>query len=110
MMVRRYHGRSPLVPIRLHRSSVLPSEGFVHGFPERGGGVSTGARASLNLGVRWGDDRAKVDENRRGLPEHAGYAPEQLQVMRHVHGTIVWRVGEPLADDADFDGLVSDRI
>ena len=54
-----------VVPIRLYTSQVLPREGFVHGFPERDGGVSTGARASLNLGKRWGDDEANVMENRR---------------------------------------------
>ncbi len=91
------------------RSRVIP-DGFVHGFPERTGGVSTGLRASLNLGVRWGDDRANVDENRRRLAAHAGYAPEQLQMMRHVHGTAVWRVGEPVGDDAQFDGLVCDQV
>jgi YfiH family protein len=96
--------------IRLHTSPVIPREGFVHGFPERGGGVSTGLRASLNLGVRWGDDRANVDENRRRLAEHAGYAPEQLQAMRHVHGTAVWVVGEPVPEPGEFDGLVCDRV
>lgn len=95
--------------IRLHRSPVIPSEGFTHGFPERTGGVSTGARASLNLGMRWGDDRASVETNRRLVAEHAGYDPAQLQVTRHVHGTSVWRVGEPLAEGAEFDGLVCDR-
>ncbi|MCW5804148.1 MAG: laccase domain-containing protein [Deltaproteobacteria bacterium] len=95
--------------IRVHRSEVIPREGFVHGFPERTGGVSTGPRASLNLGARWGDDRANVDANRRLLAEHAGYDPAQLVATRHVHGTAVWRVGEPLADDAEFDGLVCDR-
>lgn len=94
--------------IRLHRSPVIP-HGFVHGFPERGGGVSVGPRASLNLGARWGDDRANVMENRRRLAEHAGYDPAQLVATRHVHGTAVWKVGEPLADDAEFDGLVCDR-
>jgi hypothetical protein len=96
-------------PIRVLRSRVIP-DGFVHGFPERTGGVSTGARASLNLGVRWGDDRANVDENRRRLAAHAGYAPDQLQVMRHVHGTNVWRVGEPVPEQAEFDGLVCDQV
>ena len=95
--------------IRLYRSPVLPETGFVHGFPERGGGVSQGLRSSLNLGVRWGDDRANVDANRRRLAAHAGFDFDQLQMIRHVHGTNVWRVGEPLADDAEFDGLVSDR-
>lgn len=96
-------------PIRLYRSSVIPA-GFIHGFPERGGGISTGPRSSLNLGARWGDDRATVDTNRRLLAEHAGYDPTQLIATRHVHGTSVWKIGEPLADDAEFDGLVCDRV
>ncbi|CAN5654467.1 peptidoglycan editing factor PgeF [soil metagenome] len=95
--------------IRLYTSPVLPSDGFVHGFPERGGGVSTGARASLNLGKRWGDTVENVEENRRLLAVHAGYEPSALQATRHVHGTAVWAVGEPLAIDAAFDGLVCDR-
>ncbi len=95
--------------IRLHTSPVLPTEGFIHGFPERGGGVSTGPRASLNLGKRWGDRLENVDENRRLLARAAGYEPAQLQATRHVHGTAVWAVGEPLAADAEFDGLVCDR-
>lgn len=92
--------------IQLHRSSVIPDDGFVHGFPERTGGVSTGLRASLNLGVRWGDDPEHVDTNRRLLAEHAGYDPAMLQVMRHVHGADVWTVGTPVGDDATFDALV----
>ena len=96
--------------IRLVRSPVIPEDGFTHGFPERTGGVSTGPRASLNLGVRWGDDADNVAVNRRRLAEHAGYDPAQLQVTRHVHGTDVWAVGEPLDDDARFDGLVCDRV
>jgi YfiH family protein len=95
--------------IRLHRSAAIPSEGFLHGFPERTGGVSTGARASLNLGVRWGDDRERVEINRRRLAEFAGYDPAALQATRHVHGTDVWTVGAPLADGAEYDGLVCDR-
>ena len=96
--------------IRIYRSRVIPERGFLHGFPERTGGVSLGPRASLNLGVRWGDDREHVAVNRRRLAEHAGYDPEALQIMRHVHGTDVWTVGEPVDDDATFDGLVCDRV
>ncbi len=96
--------------IRLHVSPVLPTEGFTHGFPERRGGVSTGLRSSLNLGKRWGDDVANVERNRTLLAEHAGYAPDQLVATRHVHGTNVYRVGEPLGTDAEFDGLVCDRV
>jgi hypothetical protein len=95
--------------IRILRSPLIPDDRFVHGFPERTGGVSTGARASLNLGVRWGDDRENVEQNRRLLAAHAGYAPDDLIVTRHVHGTRVWQVGEPLPDPAEFDGLVCER-
>jgi YfiH family protein len=70
--------------------------------------VSTGLRASLNLGKRWGDDAANVEENRRLLAEHAGYDPAQLQATRHVHGTDVWKVGDP--EVAECDGLVCDRV
>ena len=94
--------------IRIHRSPTIP-DGFVHGFPERHGGVSSGLRSSLNLGKRWGDDADNVDRNRRILAEHAGYDPAQLVATRHVHGTNVYRVGEPLPPDAEFDGLVCDR-
>jgi len=95
--------------IRLYRSSVIPSQGFLHGFPERTGGVSTGLRSSLNLGVSWGDAREHVEINRRRLAEHAGYDPGQVQMARHVHGADIWTVGQPLADGAQFDGLVCDR-
>jgi polyphenol oxidase len=95
--------------IRIHRSPVLPTDGFTHGFPERHGGVSTGLRSSLNLGKRWGDDADNVEQNRRLLAAHAGYDAAQLVATRHVHGTDVYQVGEPLAADAEFDGLVCDR-
>ncbi len=95
--------------IAILSSSLIPDDKFMHGFPERHGGVSTELRESLNLGYRWGDDRANVDQNRRLLAHQVGYEPEALVVTKHVHGTNVWRVGEPLPDPAEFDGLVSDR-
>lgn len=100
-----------MTAIRLHVSAVLSELGdqIIHGFPERSGGVSTGLRASLNLGTRWGDDPGNVEENRRRLAEFAGYPPDALVAMRHVHGTAVWSVGEPIGASAEFDGLVCDR-
>lgn len=97
--------------IRIQRSPLIPDGpgGFVHGFPDRTGGVSEGLRASLNLGYRWGDDQAKVAENRARLAAAAGFDIAQLQVTKHVHGTKVWRVGEPLPEPPEFDGLVCDR-
>lgn len=100
-----------MTAIRLHTSALLSDADFaiVHGFPERSGGVSTGLRASLNLGTRWGDARANVDENRRRLANFAGYDADALVAMRHVHGTAVWAVGEAMGESAEFDGLVCDR-
>lgn len=96
-------------PIKILRSPVIPA-GFVHGFPERTGGVSSGPRASLNLGWRWGDDQAVVDRNRALLAAHVGYDAAALVVTRHVHGTRVWLVGEDDAGEPpEFDGLVCDR-
>lgn len=95
--------------LRILRSSVIPSDRFVHGFPERWGGVSHGARSSLNLGYRWGDEPERVDENRRRVAASAGYEPEALAVTKHVHGTRVWCVDERLPDPPEFDGLVADR-
>ncbi len=95
--------------IRVLRSPQLDDAIFVHGFPERTGGESVGPRASLNLGYRWGDDEALVRRNRARLAVHAGFSLDALQVTKHVHGTAVWTVGDPLPDPPEFDGLVSDR-
>src|SRR5215475_15647496 len=91
------------------RSPVIPQGDFVHGFPTRIGGVSTGKRSSLNLGYRWGDDAANVAENRRRVAEAAGFDLGRLQVTKHVHGTRVWVVGDPAPDPPEFDVLVGDR-
>jgi len=90
-------------------SPVIPRDGFVHGFPTRHGGVSTGKRASLNLGTRWGDDADNVAENRRRVARAAGFDVARLQVTKHVHGTDVWVVGDPAPELAEFDILVGDR-
>ncbi len=107
-MLERYHvaagaGAHPRARVAGHPGRLPPW------FPSAAAGVSTGARASLNLGKRWGDDPAAVDANRDRLAAFAGYPPDQLQMMRHVHGTNVWRVGEPVPELAEFDGLVCDR-
>lgn len=95
--------------IRILRSPVIPDDLFWHGFPERTGGVSEGTWGSLNLSARRGDDPAKVAENFRRVATAAGYEAEKLAVTKHVHGNRVWRVGEPLPEPPEFDGLVSDR-
>lgn len=54
----------------------------------RGGGVSTGPYASLNLGGHVGDDPLCVAENRRRLREHAGL-PAEPAWLHQVHGVAV---------------------
>src|SRR5215470_17819214 len=70
------------------RSAQIP---FPHGFTTREGGVSEGAYASLNLGSKWGDDPARVRENRRRFFREAGIS--RLFSVTQVHGADVARVG-----------------
>ncbi len=77
-------------------------------FSTRGGGVSEGPYASLNLGRMTGDDVECVDENRRLLCAEVGVDPELLALNRQVHSTLVHRAvagtrGEP------GDGLWTDE-
>ncbi|HEY2900339.1 MAG TPA: peptidoglycan editing factor PgeF [Polyangia bacterium] len=78
----------PLV-VPLLRSAVMPA-GFRHGFSLRGGGVSAGAFASMNLGSKWGDTRENVLENRRRLRRAAGH--DVMYAATQVHGATVARV------------------
>lgn len=64
---------------------------------QRSGGVSTGAFASLNLGLHVGDERQHVLENRSRL-EHL--APGPILWLNQVHGTEVF--------DADLGDILSD--
>src|SRR5437773_9671807 len=80
--------------VLLLRSPVIPEE-FAHGFTTREGGVSEGPYATLNLGSKWGDDPARVRENRRRFFREAGI--ERLFSVTQVHGQDVARIG-PEAD------------
>lgn len=64
----------------------------------REGGASRGAYASLNLGLRSGDDEAAVRENRRRLEALLPSAPVWL---RQVHGTRVADADAARADGAE---------
>src|SRR5215470_13117816 len=70
------------------RSAQIP---FPHGFTTREGGVSEGSYAALNLGSKWGDDPARVRENRRRFFRAAGI--ERLWSVTQVHGADVTRIG-----------------
>jgi len=84
---------------------------FVHGFTTRAGGVSAPPFDTLNLGGKWGDDPARVVENRRRL---AGAVPGRCYVARQVHGPAIVRVrageGAEAIARVEADGLVSDAV
>jgi YfiH family protein len=90
---------SPLIP---------PS--FPHGFTSRAGGVSEGPFHSLNLGLKWGDARENVLENRRRLL--AATRSSTLYLAAQVHGAriVVVRASDDPAAIArePADGVCSD--
>ena len=86
------------------RGSIL--ENHMHGFFTRTGGVSTGFYSSLNCGLRSGDDRASVLENRRRVMRKLGLKNGKLLTCSQVHGIGVLTIsengqqGNPMASDA----------
>lgn len=84
--------------------------GLPHGFLGRTGGVSTGAAASLNVGLGSGDDEIAIRENRRRAAD--AIAPgARLVGLYQVHSALCVTVTEPW-DDAhrpEADALVTDR-
>jgi YfiH family protein len=67
--------------------------GVVAAFSGRQGGVSPGPYASLNVGMRSGDDRALVRENRRRLCAAVGADPARTSSCYQVHSATVHRAG-----------------
>lgn len=65
--------------------------GYVVAFTTRIGGVSEGIYASMNLTQGTGDDKARVDENRRLACEALGLPAERLAFNRQVHSPVVHR-------------------
>jgi YfiH family protein len=76
-------------------SSRMPAM-FRHGFTTRLGGVSHAPFNWLNLGWKWGDDAAHVEENHRRICAAAGVGA--MLRLSQVHGARVVRVGR------DHDG------
>lgn len=79
----------------------LEDGGFPVAFTERGGGVSEGPYASLNLGFRIGDRKEDVQENRGRVVSGLDVTP--FATAAQVHGAGVVRVGTARAG-AGFDG------
>jgi YfiH family protein len=82
--------------------------GYVVGFTTRTGGVSEAPYNSLNLTVGTGDDRVRVEENRRLACEAVGVSGESLAFNRQVHSPLVHRARAGARGEAG-DGLWTDE-
>jgi len=93
----------------------LTAEGITvpHCFTTRYGGVSTGARASLNLAHGRGDSMENVEKNLKILASALGYDPEKYVMTRQIHSDVVRVVtdqdcnGFCHRDYPECDGLVT---
>ena len=83
--------------------------GVTHGFLGRGGGVSRGVVAGLNVGWGSGDDRAAIAENRRRAI--AAVLPgARLVTVHQVHSSAVVEAGDwPDDERPHADALVTDK-
>jgi YfiH family protein len=96
----------PSSELPLLTSPALPAP-FRHGFTTRAGGVSAPPFDSLNLGVKWGDSREAVEENRARVLRASG--ARVLAFARQVHGARVLTVTGDTAGAEEADALCSDR-
>ena len=95
-------GSVPAAPAKLRAAGALSlltwpaldASGVDAAVTARGGGVSSGPYATLNLSLSVGDDPALVLENRRRLATALGARPADFVFARQVHGAGVRIVGE----------------
>jgi polyphenol oxidase len=76
------------------------------GHPTREGGASRGPYASLNLGLRVGDDESAVRENRRRLRAAAGMGDRDPVMAHQVHGRAIVTAREAARGALEADGLL----
>ena len=107
-----------VITVKKNSLEYLVAEGISvpHCFTTRLGGVSKGHLASLNLGVRRGDDPENVAENFRILGNAVGFSLEDLVSTRQVHSDIVWQVGRAqrgtaitLGSSPECDALITNE-
>ena len=77
-------------------------------FSTRNGGVSTGAYASLNMGLKTGDHQQSVIENRRIFFEKLNIPQVQIAFTDQVHsGNAAYAVGPGILNQTD--ALITDK-
>ena len=97
-ILRQNSGRPTYIQSRL----LSESDGVVHAFSSRLGGVSQPPFGTLNLGQSVGDNPGAVQENRRRFFGGFGIDPTQVVRARQVHGDGVLRVDEGLTEREGF--------
>ena len=70
----------------------LEASGIAHGFTTRLGGVSEGAFATLNVGIRRADKKENILENIRRAVSAVGGTFPNLVISHQVHGTVIRHV------------------
>ena len=95
----------------LRSAALATMAGLRHGFFTRQGGISEGAWASLNIGLRGGDVAERVAVNRARAAAALAAKPDRLVLARQVHGATTLTVQAPWdhADAPEADALVTDR-
>ncbi len=81
-----------LQPVRHGLFDGLP---LIQALSTRPGGFSRGSYASLNMGLRTGDDPARVEKNRALFFGYLGLNPADTVFPSQVHGNHVQRVRQP---------------
>ena len=81
--------------------------GVRHGFFGRGGGVSQGVYASLNVGLGSGDDQDAVLENRARAAAAFGAAPQNLLTAYQVHSAKAVAADAPFAERPRADAVAT---
>ena len=88
----------------------LPSQGVIHGFAGRTGGVSSGVFSALNCGLSSGDSLAVVTENRRRACAALADGVRALATVRQVHGNRVVVVDDVAGQDGFMDRAYETKL
>lgn len=96
--------------------SIDQTEGILHGFTSRSGGVSKGIYSSMNLSFTRGDEEEAVRENFRRIAEAIGFSVENIVMSDQTHTANIRKVTEEdrgkgftrPRDYTDVDGLITD--
>jgi len=86
-------------PIRSPLLEAGRSQGIVHGFFTRHGGISEGIYRGLNVGAGSNDVPENVAENRHRVAQSLGVRPEHLLTVHQVHSPDVITVTAPFSGE-----------